>query len=355
MSTNRKITIEDIAKDLNISKTTVSFILNGKGKEKKISKVMQTLVLDYVDRVGYKPNQFARGLRTGKTNMIAVLVEDISDPFFAKIVRAIEDRAYKEGYRIVCSSTENSPEKTKEFIRAYRSGHQVDGYIIAPPPGIEDDIRGLIADHLPVVLFDRYFPTLPTDSVVVDNFHGAYDAMQYFYQCGHKKVGFITLQDGQMQMEERLRGYMRATDEFNGQYLVKKVAFDGDRDRTVEEVRSFLEANEDMDGIFFATNYFADAGLEAIQSLGRSMPGDLGVVVFDDFHSFRLINPAITAVEQPVTQISTTVIRLMLDKLAGLADPRESKTIVLPTRLIIRKSTRNSDLVRQEEQNVLNG
>jgi len=341
----KKISIGDIAKELGISKTTVSFVLNGKARENHISEALEKKVLDYMAEVGYQPNQFARGLRTGKTNMIAVLVEDISDPFFASIARTIEDRAYKKGYKIVCSSTENDPRKTKDLINAFRS-RQVDGFIIAPPPGIEDDLRSLIADNLPLVLFDRYFPSVTTDNVIVDNYQGAYDAMCYFYECGHKNIGFITLSSDQMQMQERLSGYMKATDDFDGQYYIKRIHFNDEVDSTVAEIKRFIESNRHLDGIFFSTNYLADAGLEAIQSLGLKMPSELGVVVFDDYHSFRLIDPPITAVDQPVKKISENVINIMLNRLSDPDKQKERKTVVLPTSLIIRKSTRNSDRIR---------
>jgi LacI family transcriptional regulator len=341
----KKISIGDIAKELGISKTTVSFVLNGKGAENHISETLQKRILDYIAEVGYQPNQFARGLRTGKTHMIAVLVEDISDPFFASITRTIEDRAYKKGYKIVCSSTENDPTKAKELIAAFRS-RQVDGFIIAPPPGIEDEISALIADNLPVVLFDRYFPSVITDHIVVDNFQGAYDAMNYFYECGHKNIGFVTLSSDQMQMQDRLNGYMRSADENKGEYFIKRISFDQELDFIVEDIKKFLKSNKTLDGIFFATNYLADAGLEAIQSLGWKIPDQLGVVVFDDYHSFRLIDPPITAVDQPVQDISENVISVMLSKLTDPAKEKERKNIVLPTKLVIRRSTKNYDKVR---------
>ena len=334
----KKISIGDIAKELGISKTTVSFVLNGKARENHISEVLEKKVLDYIAEVGYQPNQFARGLRTGKTNMIAVLIEDISDPFFSSIARLIEDRAYKRGYKIVCSSTENDPKKTKELINAYRS-RQVDGYIIAPPPGVEEEIRSLIADNLPVVLFDRYFPSLITDNVMVDNFQGVYEGMNYFYECGHKNIGFITLSSDQIQMQERLRGYMKAADEHQADYFIKRVAFDKEGEDLVAEVKKFIEANKQLDGIFFATNYLADSGLEAIQNLDIKIPDELGVIVFDDSQSFRLMNPPITAVVQPLQKISENVINVMLSKLSDNEKQKESKTIVIPVTLTIRNST----------------
>ena len=312
----KKISIGDIAKHLNISKTTVSFVLNGKAREKHISESLEEKVLTYIKEVGYKPNAFARGLRTGKTKIIGMLVEDISDPFFASIARMIEEEANKKGYRIIYSSTENDTERTKALIDIYRT-RQVDGYIIAPPPGVEEDIRSLMHDNLPVILFDRYFPDLQTDNVVVDNFEATYNAVQHFFNNEYKNVAFVTLPSEQIQMQERLRGYQTVINERKDRAYIKKI-----------------------DAVFFATNYLADAGLEAIRNLGLSIPGDLGVIVFDDYRLFRLFTPSITAISQPIQEISETVIKLLLSKLTSSPKVSEPNTVVIPTSLIIRNSSR---------------
>src|SRR5690606_28219805 len=150
----KKTSLVDIARALNISPTTVSFILNNKAEEKRISKKLVKIVLDYVEEVGYRPNPLARSLRTGKTNTIGLMVEDITNPFFGHIARKIEEAAYKNGYKILYCSTDNNTEKTKDLITMFRE-RQVDGYIISPPPRVEKEIESLIQSNIPVVLFDR--------------------------------------------------------------------------------------------------------------------------------------------------------------------------------------------------------
>src|ERR1700712_5634997 len=132
----KKLSINDIAAQLKISKTTVSFILNGRAKEKRISDELVQIVLKQVEKVGYKPSSLAKSLRTGKSKTIGLMVEDISNPFFAGIARLIEDRAYKNGYKILYCSVDSNVEKTRELISTFRDRH-VDGYIIAAPEGIE--------------------------------------------------------------------------------------------------------------------------------------------------------------------------------------------------------------------------
>ena len=164
----KKLSIVDIANSLNVSKTTISFILNGRAQEKRIGAELVERVLKFVEEVGYKPNPLAKSLRTGKSNIIGLMVEDIANPFFANIARLIEDRAYNNGYKIIYCSTDNNTDKTKDLIEMYRDRH-VDGYIIAPPEGIEDDINSLVKAGFPVVLFDRNLENVNADYVVVDN------------------------------------------------------------------------------------------------------------------------------------------------------------------------------------------
>ncbi|MGJ1206515.1 LacI family DNA-binding transcriptional regulator, partial [Sphingobacterium lactis] len=130
----KRILISDIAKNLGVSVTTVSFILNGKAKEKRISEGLTKRVLDYVKKVGYKPNQLAQSLRTGQSKILGLIVEDISNPFFSNVAKYIERIAYDNGYHIIYCSMDNDETKAKELIQLFYD-RQVDGYIITPPEG----------------------------------------------------------------------------------------------------------------------------------------------------------------------------------------------------------------------------
>ena len=334
----KKITISDIAKELGISKTTVSFVLNGKGKENHISDSLIEKILKYINEVGYRPNQFAQGLRTGKTKMIGMVVEDISDPFFATMARKIEENAYNKGYRILFASTENDAEKAKELIQIFRT-RQVDGYIIAPPPGIEADIQDLMNDHVPVILFDRFFPELKTDNVISDNFGGTYNAISHFIENNFKNIAFVTLSSDQIQMKQRLDGYLKAVNDHGLKSYVKKVAFQTKAERSVDEIEEFIKENKEIDAIFFATDYLAESGLEAINNLELKVPDDLGVIAFDDYNLFRLFNPPVTALAQPISEIAKKVVELLIAKLADNSKPTSPETYTIPTQLVVRKSS----------------
>lgn len=334
----RKLSIHDIAKNLKVSAATISFVLNGKAKEKRISKELAEKVLTYVSGIGYQPNQVAKSLRTGKTRILGMLVEDIADPFFSQISRSIEKLASQLGYTLFYSSTENDAQKTKDLIRVFRE-RQVDGYIIAPPPGMEGDIQLLLKDKLPVVLFDRYFPGITTNTVVINNIEGAYNGTKHLMQTGYKNIGFVTLESDQSQMQDRLNGYRQALSEQDLVNYVKKIPYRMSHENAVAEIRLFLEGNPKLDALLFATNYLTISGIKAISDLRKKIPADMGVVGFDDNINFQFFSPAISAVSQPMQEIAEEVIGLLMSSLEEEKESNKKKIVVLSTFVIVRDSS----------------
>jgi LacI family transcriptional regulator len=336
----KKLSIKDIAQELNISITTVSFILNGKAKEMRISDKLIQKVNDFMKEKNYHPNQFAQSLRTGKTKMIALFVEDIADSFFASVARLIEERAYQKGYKIIYCSTEDNLEKTRELIQLFKS-RNVDGYIITPPKGIEKEIKQLLQEELPFVLFDRYFPKLNTDYVIIDNFKGTCDAIKHFQDQQFKNIAFITLDSGQTQMNERLRGYNFAMDEMQLPKYTLKIPFNLDAKSVKEHFMAFFSENKDIDAVLFATNYLAVKGFEALRNLNIKIQEDIAVIAFDDHEFFKVFNPPITAVAQPMEELSDYLISILLKKLNSEKDENldTQNHIILSAKLIVRESS----------------
>ncbi|MEJ7768683.1 MAG: substrate-binding domain-containing protein [Chitinophagaceae bacterium] len=295
----KKIAIADIARELNISISTVSFILNGKAEEKRISKKLSGKVLQYVDEIGYVPNYLAQSLRTGKTKIIGLIVENIANTFFANVARLIEENAYKKGYGIFYCSSENETEKTKELIRLFQE-RQVDGFIITPTVGIQSEISSLLKNKSKFILFDRYFPELDTNYVVTDNYAG----VGHLIERGYTKIGIVTLASDQTQMEERLAGYKKALSEKGLPECIKRVKYHDDPESITQDIVRFLKSERQLDALFFATNYIGVYGLQAINSLHLKIPVDLAIVSFDDHDLFRLHSPSITVIAQPVEVMS---------------------------------------------------
>jgi len=328
--------IIDIAKQLNISQATVSFILNGKSKERRISDKTTQRVLKFVEKVGYKPNLLARSFRTGKTNIIGLMVESISNPFFANFARLIEENAYKNGYKILYCSTENDPAKARELLQMFKDCH-VDGYIITPTEDIKDDIDKLVNGGAQVVLFDRCFEGGTIDYVMLDNFQCTYNAVKHLVEQGYKEIGFITINSLQSQMQERLRGYEKAADDNNLSQYIKEIGFNMDDINVVAHIVDFLTRKKKLDAIIFATNYLAINGLKAIKQMQLGIPSDIAVISFDDHILFELYTPTITTIAQPIKAMSVQLMNILLDKLAS--KKLTNHKVILPATLIIRESS----------------
>ena len=333
-----KYSIIDIARELNISITTVSFILNGKAKEKRISEQLEEKVLKFVKEIHYVPNQLAKSLRTGKTNIIGLIVEDISNVFFSNVARLIEENANRRGYKIFYCSSENDRDKTRQLISVFRE-RQIDGYIMTPSEGIEEDITSLINDHCRVILFDRYLPAIKSNYVVVDNHGGTFQAIEHLLEQGYNNIALVTLDSTQTQMQDRLNGYADALEKHGRKRYITKLPFHKNPEKTIGDIITMLSSEKEIDAVFFATNYLAVSGIEAIKRLRLKIPNDIGVIAFDDHDLFRLYTPSITVVSQPIEEMSKKIINILLEQMEEKQVTQPYAQIVLPTSLVIRNST----------------
>ncbi|WP_291143816.1 LacI family DNA-binding transcriptional regulator [Flavobacterium sp. UBA7680] len=335
----KPVSIRNIAEELKISVTTVSFVLNGKAKEKHISKELTKKVLDYAKLINYRPNQIAQSLRTGKSKLLVFMVEDISNNFFSKLARIFEDIAYEKGYKVIFCSNENDDEKSNELITLFNF-RQVDGFIIVPSPGIKDTIENLIKDNIPVILLDRFFEGLDCNSVVIDNEQASFDATQHLIQNKFKNIGFVTTASDQSQMHGRLVGYERAAVENGLKPNTLQIPFNEIiKGKGKQYIKEFIDQHADLDAMFFATNYLAQSGLEVLKENNPRLIKDLGIIAFDDNDMFKIYDPAITSVSQPLLEISTKLMEVMLPLLKKKDVTETSHKVILKTELIIRESS----------------
>jgi LacI family transcriptional regulator len=338
---NKKpVSIRNIADELKTSVTTVSFVLNGKAKEKHISKEMTKKVLDYAKLINYRPNQNAQSLRTGKSKILIFMVEDISNNFFSKIARIFEDIAYDLGYKVIFCSNENDDEKSNELISLFNF-RQVDGFVIVPSPGIKDTIETLMKDNIPVVLLDRFFEGLECSSVVIDNEKSSFDATLHLIHNQFKNIGFITIDQDQTQMQGRLSGYLKAVNENGLKPITLEIPYDEVyKGKGKERIKKFFDKETSLDAVFFATNYLVQIGLEVFKENNPSLINNLGIVSFDDNDMYKIYSPTITSVSQPLVAISTALMEVLLpllNKKDGMIE--EPHKIMLKTELIIRESS----------------
>jgi LacI family transcriptional regulator len=336
----KRVSIKDIARQAGVVPSTVSFVLNGKAKEMRISDEVVNKVKALAEKTGYEPNRTAVSLRTGRSKILGLIVEDISNVFFATLAKIIEDEVYALGYKILYCSTENNDQKGCELIKMLLN-QQVEGFLITPSTGMATEVSRLIAHHKPVVLMDRYFPDLDTPYVLVDNYAGVKEGIEHLFSRGYSKIAFVTVDLNQIQMQQREVAYretMKARGRKDEELQVLNLPYRSSPAKAVEMITTFIKETQGLDAIFFATNYLGVYGLESIKSLQLSIPGDLAVICFDDHDIFRLYTPSITIIKQPIEEIATTAIRLLMKQLDEKSDAEELHAFKKPF-LIPRGST----------------
>jgi LacI family transcriptional regulator len=334
----KRHSIKDIATKLNISVTTVSFVINGKAKEKRISDELIKKVEEYIEEINYKPNQLAQSLRTGKSKIIVFMVEDISNYFFAKLARIIEDLAYQKGYKVLFCSNDNNDEKSVELINLFRD-KQVDGFIIIPSSGIMSTISDLIDENIPVILFDRFFPDLETNFVIIDNEDAAFKATEHLIKNDFKNIAFITTDVEQTQMLSRLNGFLSGVNSYELPANLLKIPYNKKSSERKNIIKDFLESNPGLDSIFFATNYLTQDGLSVIKENFSTKINELGFITFDDNTLYEICTPSISAVAQPLEEIGQKLMDLMLKLLKNPQGRLPIEKIILKAQLQIRMSS----------------
>jgi LacI family transcriptional regulator, galactose operon repressor len=336
----KKISLADVAKSLGVSKTLVSLVLNDRGDEKGINKDTQQRVRDKVKELNYKPNQFARGLRIGKSNTIGLVVADISNSFYAKMCRSIEDNCTANGYNLIICSSDENPEKESELIQMLVD-RQVDGLIISTTQNNNNDIKLLKKNNFPFVLIDRNIPKIETNYVGVENRLGAKEAVNHLIQLGNKKVGHLTISPSHLSsLKERTAGYKEALKE-NGirveSNLIREISFDNIKEDVHRELKELLSPPQSINSLFVANNNIAVACLESLKEMNIKIPQDVALVSFDDIDAFKLCYPPVTAVVQPITKMGATAVDMLINNIEN-NENYQYKQVSLSNSLEVRRS-----------------
>lgn len=336
----RKTSLKEIARLAGVSASTVSLILNGKAKQVRISKDLEKKVMEIAKKEGYTPNQIAISLRTGKSNILGLVVESISGQFFASLAKVIEDEADKKGYRVVYCSTDNNPKKGNDLIRML-SNRQVDGYLVTPVHGMEEEVNRLVEQKKPLVLIDSVFPKINVPSVLVDNYKGVEKGMEYLIKKGYRRIAFVSIDLPLEQIKRREQAYKDALKKHrikNEKELLIKIGYTQDNNKLINNISTALKKITRPEAIFFATNYLGTAGLQSCQKLKWNIPDDIAVVSFDDEDIFRLLPPGITSIQQPIEEIAKTAIQLLIQQLQKPSALKNKKEILLLPTLLERGS-----------------
>lgn len=334
----KKITIKDIATEAQVSISTVSFVINGKGEKMGISANVIKKVQDVAEKLNYRPSMIATSLRTGKTRSIGLIVEDISNQFFADLARVIEDEAKNIDYRVFYCSTGDDDERSQELIHSLLQAN-VDGFIITPTKNLEESIEHLLKLKKPVVLIDRYFPGQRVSHVVMDNYEASNSATKFLINEGCENIAVVNNTSEMIQMKLREDGYRDAAKEagiYNESLVLHMEYHSREQDR-IAAVIKFFKANPQIDAVLFLTNYMGLTGLQAFKDMGIRIPQDISVISFDDHDSFKLHTPTIAVIAQPIEDIAVKSIQLLMSQMTDMETYQIEKSLK-KGKLIIRES-----------------
>jgi DNA-binding LacI/PurR family transcriptional regulator len=333
-----KATITDVAREAGVSKSTVSRIMNGnfgQNTEETIHKVLKV-----IEELDYRPNALAKGLKSMKTNVIGIVLSNLQNPFWIKVLEGVEDACRSRGYSLmICNSNDNA-EVEEEHIKGFQM-RQVDGIIINPTIKNMRLYEQLEKDKVPFISINRKIPGRKLDMVLVDNCMGGRLAVEHLLKLGKEKIAiFLYPPDGISPRMERLSGYQEALRNSGLAPDPNLIVIVEEEIGTVQEaVKKLMNGPDKPDAIFSTNNMMTLEILEGIKDLGLSVPNDVSLVGYDETVWSKHLNSPLTTVNQP----SYAMGQLAAERLISLIESKEDscsekKEIHLEPNLIIRES-----------------
>lgn len=327
--------LKDIAARLNLSKTTVSWVLSGQGNAKGISELTQQRVIKCAQELAYHPNLLARSLNTGISKTIGLILPSISDSFYAHVANEIEYEAKKEGYSLMIASSNAEIERENAMIRLFRS-KKVDGMIIAPTKISEREIVGLAKDRYPLVLFDRYFPDLDINHVIIDNETSSSLLVNHLISKGYKKIAMITTNPHLFTMNKRREGYVNTLSDagiYVDPNLYGEVPYINYKENIKDTLDRIFATVPDVDAFFFATHILAIEAFEYFHDKGIDISkGKIGLASMHSETLFRIVAPNIDIAHFPVKGIGRSTVQVLLGQIKAQESGKEfpAQEVVVP-------------------------
>ena len=328
-------TIRDVAERAGVSVATVSHVING---TRKVAPETAARVRQAMKELDYHPNAVAQSLRTRKTQAIGVVVSDITNPFFATLVRGAEDAAIEAGYSLIVCNSDETPDKEDLYVRLLWR-RRLDGLLIAPVrDGASSAVQELARRKMPFVFIDRKAKGVEADAVLSDNVGGAYLATKHLIERGHKRIGIVLGIPGATTSEERLAGYRKALEEAGLPYEKRLVVLGGYRvEGGRQATEELLSLPEPPDAIFSTNNLMTVGVLQELFRRKVRIPKDVAVVGFDDLEWAEMANPPLTTVAQRPYEIGHRALEILLERLSGEGNS-SAREVRIPVELKVRGS-----------------
>ncbi len=336
----KKLTIKDIAKEFNVSISTVSKALND---SYEISESTKDKIQKYAKENNYKPNFNALSLKNRSTKTIGVILPTMLNYFFAQVFKGIEKTALKEGYKVITCISNQSYDKEAEIIEMLSNG-SIDGFLLSMAKETElknsfNHFKESISNGTPIVMFDRVTESISCDKIVTDDFEGAKNTVEFLYKKRHKKIAFVsTISDLEIG-KQRLDGYKKGLEEVGlpfDESLVLNIK-EKDYKKYKNKVKPFLKS-ADVDAVITTGESVAVSVMKAVKKMDKKIPKDVAVIAFSNGILARHSSPKMTTISQHGEIMGETAAQILIDKLEK--KHTEIITKVIKTDLVIRDSTR---------------
>lgn len=328
----KKPTINDIAAMVGVSKATVSMVISK--KDQNISEQTRTKILQAAKKIGYVPNLAARSLNTKMSGTIGVIVPDITNPFFAQLARAVEDTASGADYSVILCNSDNSPQKETAYANLLVS-KQADGIILMSGGKDRRPIEIFKQNGVPCVPVDRCVKGYPEETgVSCDSQAGIAEAVRYLYEKGKRDIAFVGEQSRTSVFGQRRDAYIRVMTEYG---IFKNHMAEGSLDLLggAKATKEILSTAKNADAILYCADIMAIGGLKLLAENHIRIPGEMGVMGFDNIQMAGYTSPGLTTMAQPVYEMGKTACEILFSSLLG---NETAKKIVFMPRLIVRDS-----------------
>ncbi|MEA3503784.1 MAG: LacI family DNA-binding transcriptional regulator [Bacteroidota bacterium] len=333
------VTIKDIARKLNVSPSTVSRALKD---HPEISAKTKKVVKELAALLGYRPNQVALSLRSQRTNTIGIIIPEIVHHFFSSVISGVEDVAIEKGYNVmIFQSGESYSKEVLNTQSLYAS--RVDGLLVSLSKGTKDyeHFRNLLNHGVPIVFFDRICEGVKTDRVIVDDYGGAFEAVDHLIKQGSKKILHYSSSEEMLIGRNRISGYKDALDEHNIPFDEKLIVKCDTYEEALKITEDVIKANPDIDGVFAVNDFTAIGAMNVIKKMGKKIPEDIAIIGFTNSISSMFTDPALSSVDQHGKEVGRESVRLLLKRLAegDAEEDHTPQTRIVRTDLVIRNSS----------------
>ncbi|MBX7468762.1 LacI family DNA-binding transcriptional regulator [Streptomyces sp. NPDC056084] len=323
--------IKDVATEAGVSVATVSRVLNS---HPSVSEAARVRVLAAVETLGYRPNAVARSLRTDRTRTLGLVISDVLNPYFTELARSVEEAARALGYSVIIGNADERPDLQDHHVRTLLD-RRIDGLLVSPTDGGSPLMLEAVRGGTPIVFVDRWIPGIDVPVVRADGRAAIGDLVAHLHRLGRRRLAIIAGPAATTTGSERVEAF-RAALAAHGLPLPDEYVGQGDFQAASgrRATERFLALPEPPDAVFAADNLMTLGALDALRAHGLRIGADIALAAFDDIPWFVHTDPPVTAIAQPTGELGRAAVQALAGLIGGGAPP----SVILPARLVVRRS-----------------